>query len=270
MIQAVFIDIDGTLLDRNGSISHVTQQSLQRVIKKNIPLTFITGRSFVTAKELLYFLPKGTPCAFQNGALICTPSTEQILQKIHFPKEWCQQILSHSQFFSVFPTIFGDFIHSEKIYIPHPYQGPFEHYFSINQWRIASSFALWEKESYLSQIALIGSENNLTTFLDFYQREYAQLFAIKSMEKQKTSFIELFSQPISKVKAGKFLAEHFHVSLQNVLYIGDSYNDIELLKIVGYPAAVGNAISQVLDIAQFKGPTNTENGVAWILDHVIH
>jgi hypothetical protein len=270
MIQAIFIDIDGTLLDRNRSISPVTQQSLQRIIKKNIPLSFITGRSYVTAKELLSFLPKDTPCAFQNGALICTLSTHQILQKIHFPKEWCHQILCHSKSFSVFPIIFGDFIHSEKIYIPHPYQGPFELFFSINQWRTASSFALWEKEPCLSQIALIGAENNLTAFVDFYQREYSQLYAVKSMEIQKTCFFELFSQPISKVEAGMFLAEHFHVSLQNVLYIGDSYNDINLLKIVGYPAAVGNAISQVLDIAKFKGPANTENGVAWILDHIIH
>lgn len=269
MIQAVFIDIDGTLLDRNRSISNETQKSLQRILKKSIPLTFITGRSYVTAKELLSLLPKDTPCAFQNGALICTPSTHQILQKIHFPKEWCQQIISHSQSFSVFPTIFGEFIHSEKIYIPYPYLGPFEHYFSINQWRTATSFAMWKKEPSLSQIALIGVEQKITAFVDFFHQEYSQLYPVKSMEKQKTSFFELFSQPISKVEAGKFLAKHFQVSLQNVLYIGDSYNDIDLLKLVGYPAAVGNAIPQVLDIARFKGPANIDNGVAWILDHAI-
>ncbi len=45
------------------------------------------------------------------------------------------------------------------------------------------------------------------------------------------------------------------------MYIGDNYNDIELLKIVGYPVVMANAPEEVKIFGKYITSSNNEGGV---------
>ncbi|QUL99340.1 MAG: HAD hydrolase family protein [Candidatus Fermentithermobacillus carboniphilus] len=45
----------------------------------------------------------------------------------------------------------------------------------------------------------------------------------------------------------------------------DAESDIELLKAVGYPVAMGNLDAKTKEAAKFVTKTNDENGVAFVL-----
>ena len=66
---------------------------------------------------------------------------------------------------------------------------------------------------------------------------------------------------ISKAVGLRDLCEHLKIDLSEVISIGDTYNDLELLKIVGRSVAMGNAEDQVKKIADEITLTNDQYGV---------
>ena len=70
----------------------------------------------------------------------------------------------------------------------------------------------------------------------------------------------------SKGHALKCLASHLNISLDETMAIGDSFNDLSMLKVAHYSIAMGNARDEIKNLCSFTTLKNTENGVA----HAIH
>ena len=51
--------------------------------------------------------------------------------------------------------------------------------------------------------------------------------------------------------------------------MGDSDNDLAMLKAVGYPVAMSNASQNVKDMAKYVTASNGENGVAKAIRHIL-
>ena len=56
--------------------------------------------------------------------------------------------------------------------------------------------------------------------------------------------------------------EHTGQSATNVMAVGDGMNDLELLYNVGFSVAMGNAVSELIDIADHVTTTNDDDGAA--------
>ena len=122
----------------------------------------------------------------------------------------------------------------------------------------------------VTEIVLLDTERNLQNTLQPVLEKYAdQISPIKSFEIQNEIFFELFGPEVSKGKAALFLSEYFHTPLQDILFIGDSYNDIEIMELVGYPVAMGNAVEEVKAKAGFITKSNNEAGVSWAIHQLI-
>ena len=51
MIKAVFSDLDGTLLNENGTVSEETKEMIEKLKKAGIKFFIATGRSFLAMKR---------------------------------------------------------------------------------------------------------------------------------------------------------------------------------------------------------------------------
>ena len=67
---------------------------------------------------------------------------------------------------------------------------------------------------------------------------------------------------VSKGNAVKELAERLHLSLDQVMAIGDQGNDLSMIKTAGIGVAMENGIDEVKKNAQFITANNNESGVA--------
>lgn len=90
-------------------------------------------------------------------------------------------------------------------------------------------------------------ENKLGTKLNLYR--------------SNDTLIEIAPKTVSKLSAIQLLLAS-NQSMQDVIAFGDNYNDITMLQAAGYGVAVGNARTEVKEIADFVCPKNTEDGVA--------
>ena len=73
-----------------------------------------------------------------------------------------------------------------------------------------------------------------------------------------------------KVQAIRELAKILAISLDDIVAFGDDINDMEMLKMCGTGVAVANAVSEVQAIADSVTLSNDENGVAeWLAQNVL-
>lgn len=77
---------------------------------------------------------------------------------------------------------------------------------------------------------------------------------------------EVTNYGISKITGINYLAEKMNIELSDIIAIGDSENDLAMLKEVGTSVAMGNATEEVKNISEYITKTNNNFGVAYFLN----
>jgi sugar-phosphatase len=67
----------------------------------------------------------------------------------------------------------------------------------------------------------------------------------------------------------QFLQQKWGIDHQEVLAIGDNYNDQEMIEMAGYGFAMANAVPKLKQTAQYFAPTNEQQGVLEVIDAVL-
>jgi hydroxymethylpyrimidine pyrophosphatase-like HAD family hydrolase len=87
------------------------------------------------------------------------------------------------------------------------------------------------------------------------------------------SILDLLPQGVSKGAALKKLAARLGVEREEVMAIGDNWNDVEMLEWAGQGVIMGNASVELRAMAAKRGwqqaPSNDEDGVAMVLEAAI-
>ncbi|HET8852091.1 MAG TPA: HAD hydrolase family protein, partial [Ktedonobacteraceae bacterium] len=72
-----------------------------------------------------------------------------------------------------------------------------------------------------------------------------------------------------KGNALRVIAEDLAIPAEEVVAIGDNHNDIGMLRFAGLGVAMGNAHAEVKAAADFVTLSNTEDGVAVVVEEMI-
>jgi len=81
--------------------------------------------------------------------------------------------------------------------------------------------------------------------------------------------IEIMAPDAGKGTALSKVAEHFGLTRENIMAVGDASNDLNMLKYAYHSVAMGNATPEVLACCRYRTASNDACGVAEIIDRVI-
>jgi hypothetical protein len=84
-----------------------------------------------------------------------------------------------------------------------------------------------------------------------------------------TQFVGFTHEGVSKASAMRTIAEEYGIALEDVMYVGDSGNDLPALRVVGHPVAMANATPAVIAAAAQTVASDDEGGVAEALQIAI-
>jgi hypothetical protein len=82
-------------------------------------------------------------------------------------------------------------------------------------------------------------------------------------------FFEHMHRDVSKARAIQKLADHLGIARQEVIAMGDGYNDLEMLTYVGLGVAMGNACEEIQRQAAYVTGRNDEDGVAMLIHQLL-
>jgi Cof subfamily protein (haloacid dehalogenase superfamily) len=79
---------------------------------------------------------------------------------------------------------------------------------------------------------------------------------------------EVYHHECSKGQAALLLARHYDIRPQNIVAVGDNYNDLDMFEVAGCSVAMSNAPESVRKAADHIAPPVTESGAAAILERI--
>ncbi len=273
MSYKLFItDLDGTLLNSQLQISPGNLGALEKLVKSGVPVTVFTGRNYNSAIDFVKTIGVGVPVVFQNGALVMDATTRQEFRRVSLAGSVAFEIATEAKKFGFDVIVYRDFFALKDMQMERDvWQGhPFKTYVENNLWRteVVGDIldALAEKDEVV-QLAIIGNMENLEGFQKRVQTRFpGQISTVISSVRGSYGFLEFFGPKVSKGEAFTFLLNHFGVTAEQTAFIGDSFNDVELMKLVGMPVAVGNAPQSIKDICRLVVADHDSSGVAEAID----
>ena len=263
-IYLVAVDMDGTLLHNDKSISDYTINVLRKIVEKGILLVPASGRPLNGMKAAVLNNVKGIKYAIcSNGAMLMDVQKEKSISETGIPIEKALEALTYLEQFPV-----AVYVHTDR--------GTFR----------AEG---WEKTGLSEKYPYIRfSEGNVKNLGEFLRTSGVNVMkmgayvltdnlAQKLLEKGSPipgiiflrtgdGIIELNSTNASKGNALYILCKKLGIQLENVLAIGDNENDISMLQAAGISAAMENAEDDVKQAAKFVAGNNEENGAAHFLE----
>ncbi|MBQ3668295.1 MAG: HAD family hydrolase [Clostridia bacterium] len=262
-VKLICMDMDGTLL-ANGGIPEINIRALRECRARGIRLALVSGRNFRFLISNAAEICDEIAIISANGARIdLQPGEKCIYEGVFeegYAREVCETLYETGVYFEIYT--------STKNYV-------------FNRERI-SKIHKHSLEMYLKNRQILGLE-----FPDEpSQAEYGGIYKFVAfsdesgmMDKVKRALddrhiehssswwdnCEVMAKGVDKGSAVKILCAHFGIDPQEAMAFGDHTNDIALLKAVGYPVAMGNAVDETKAVAKYIAPANTEGGVGRLI-----
>ncbi len=264
MIEFVGIDLDGTLLDSKKQVSAMNSKAIDEMERNGIMVTIFTGRAWIAAKDYLSNISSDIPAVFQNGAYIATTKSRKELRKLVLGHKSAVEVIQKARKYDVFAILFTNFTDTpDMIYEGQvPKKSPYVPYFERNSYRLfkVEDMAKCAGE-YVCEVALVGSLEKIKMLSSELKSKNFTMIVNTIMNGE--AFVEFFGKGCGKETAMEFLLKKSAIDAKNAAFIGDSYNDLKVLKKVGHPIVMGNAPDELKEIAHFVTSTNDEDGVAY-------
>ncbi|MFO7881873.1 MAG: Cof-type HAD-IIB family hydrolase [Kosmotogaceae bacterium] len=273
MIKLIVIDLDGTLLNHNKKISNDNKKALKRSIKKGIGVSISTGRSYISAKEYIEELELDIPVVYQNGALILHGADKnRILRAIKLDSKYARTIITEAKKLDINCVLYKDFFEFPDMHMEKIPNTPYANYYEHNRFRIRVSNNVLNHVNHDSvvEVALEGPERKILKVIEKIENFSEDISIIKNNILEDHSFYEFFGPEVRKSIGLNYLRKVSGIGKDEVAYIGDNYNDLDVMKDVGFAVAMNNAPDDVKKHADFvTSKTNDENGVAEAIEKIL-
>jgi Cof subfamily protein (haloacid dehalogenase superfamily) len=267
-IKLVATDLDGTLLNMTSmGLSAENREALERCADEGIAIVVATGRSLSTVPEVVRSIRGLKWLVCSNGAKIY----DNVSSKQLYAKYLSVEAVNHV----------GELIRDASIMKEVFWQGV--PYTDIASYEDPASFGvpirsheyIWRTRRPVGGIAdfafaHVDEIENINFIYGNRGQGLKLLHALSSSELYTlTSSLpfnyEIGGVGVDKGSALEFIIGELGISPSEVMAIGDSSNDIAMLKFAGIGVAMGNAVHEVRAAADTITLDNDEDGVAFVI-----
>lgn len=254
--------MDDTLLTKDLTISTVNKKIIARMMEQGFNFTVATGRMYISALPYARELNLKIPFITYNGAWIRDIYSDKVYYEENLSAEISHELINmcrennwHVQNYE------NDILRVEK-----------ENEFSEKYLHVARVPLLTEGEEFFKKkkpsqkILIITEKAEWASVSEKIKQRFGQNICVSS---SKVQFVECTSPKANKGLALDFLADYLGMKSENVMAIGDAYNDVEMIKYAGVGVAVANAPQEVQAAADFVSLSHSENGVAHAIEKFV-
>lgn len=255
--ELFLLDIDGTLINSQRHVTKRTYKVISQLLAKGFKLSLCTGRPFVTTpQEILALFPAENLHIFATGANIATSLGETLIAKridSKIVKQIAQTVdqLEGAYFFAQGKTKFVN----QKSWVRSVKYGTDNLQLTTDD----------KKDWQATTIGVIDLNPKICNFIE----NLPEISFKKLINYEGEEYYDITALGVNKAWGAKKLAEHLEINLANVIAIGDSSNDLEVIELVGKGIAMGNATDELKATAKETIDHVDSNGLAKYLEKFI-
>ena len=260
--KLIALDVDGTIRSREHPVSRHTREAVTRVREAGADVTLATGRTYLSAINASADLELTMPIATFQGAHVANPKTGEVLWHVPLTSAMTCTALSTLADRTEFDVM--------------GYLGDDVFVVEMSEWardygerntipiRVVDAGTL--ESSPMTRLVVRGDDDDI----ELLETELKSLFAGQMYVTRSLSyFCEILHPGGGKEKALEWICSQIGVSNDETVAFGNGYNDVEMLRWAGLSVAVGDAVQEVLDVADVIAPAMEDDGVARVLDDLL-
>jgi Cof subfamily protein (haloacid dehalogenase superfamily) len=283
-ISLLALDLDGTLLDSRGHISERNRLAIENARELGVRVALVTGRRFRDSRPIAMELGLDVPLISHNGALTKHAETLQTVSILPLPLEAAREALRIGRRAGA-DALLSDDHEGLGVLV-------FDHIRGNNS--AAHRYVAWARrihgdeegscavrqvpslEDYLDHdpihLAFSGGCNEMDQLEEILNNELGssvKLLGTKYLE-QDFTLLDILNPAASKGAGVAAAAAELGAQQDEIMAIGDNYNDLEMLLFAGTGVVMANAPLSLREI-QGLHPTasNIEDGVALAIEEFI-
>lgn len=248
----IALDLDGTLLDARERVSPRNRKAIRAALERGIRIVLVTGRGADTPIRISKELGLNLPVICCHGALTKDFGANRTLGHIPVPLQYAKPMIEYSERNGLSVAVYAEeyFYRLEGMRLfMDDMRGP--------SWREVKTFAeiLPQAPTF---IRFLGADS-----VKAMQREFGDL-PLHFKYESWMDFLEcaVTSREATKQRALARLCADFQIPAERVLAIGDSRNDVPMLRWAGTGVAMANALPEVREAVRYGTSSNEEDGVA--------
>jgi len=263
-IKLLITDLDDTLISDYTPVSKNVIETIEKVKQKGIKAAIATGRMHSSAFPYAKDLDIVEPIISYNGALIKHVDSDEII--LHKPVNYDDAIEVLN--FAKETNIFVQYYSTREYYVG----------------RHCEASELYCSKTGRKAVAV---DNELIKTLDFEptkllmitknQQEGKKIY-MKAKEifggrlyitQSSDTYVEFNNPEASKGSACRELAKYYGYDIKDIMAIGNGGNDVDMIKVAGFGIAVGNAVQEAKEAADYICPPQSEDGAITAIEQFL-
>ncbi len=264
--KLIALDIDGTLLNSELKLTQANKEAVEKVLESGKHAVLCTGRCLSEIRGLLQEMPQIRYLICENGSCVYDIKYDHTVHIAPVPDEEIRFVLELMKKERVAIQAFCE----NQSYINKP----------NDEWMIAcrvgnyreffNKASIWDPKLFDRYYERPFRIEKINLYLE-NERDRKRILECLKGRKLKTvpSFgymIEVVSERADKGVGLEKLCEYLKIDISETIAMGDSANDVEVLRAAGFSVAMGNACPEAKAAADMVTVDCDHDGVALIIN----
>lgn len=258
-IKLIASDMDDTLLNHDNVISERNAKAIQSALDKGVKFMIATGRMYCSARPFALDLGLDVPLVTYNGALVKGSKSGEVFYEHKLNYATALEVLAYCQEHKYYAQVYiGDDIFVDK---KGKWSDMYSQIIGVPITEIGEDVYKIKEAPY--KILVMTETEDFEPAWKAFAEKFAGKLVVTS---SRDNFLELMEPGVNKWEAVKAVAASYDIKPEEVMCIGDSNNDIAMIKNAGIGVAVGNAKDSVKQHAKIVTASNNDDGVALVVE----
>ncbi len=266
MIKLVAIDLDGTLLNQDHTVSELNRKAILMAKEKQIKIVLCSGRTIHNllgfARDLEINGEEDYVVGYNGAGAVRVHNEEFIYNEslrgkdAKYIAKICEEVDAnytvHTFKESMTPRLNPYSIHESglngvTLQLKHPSE--------------------LQDDDMVTKVLILDDPEKIDAYEDHIQKNLSEDYhVIRTMP----IYLEVLKKGISKYSGIMAVAELHQIKKEEIMALGDAPNDLEIITEAGIGVAMENAEETIRIQADFVTRTNEEDGVAYAMNHFLH
>lgn len=260
--RLIAVDLDDSLLGIDSKISRANKDALFAARDKGVHVTIATGRMLDSAMPFIKEMKVDIPVITYQGAFIKDIQTGETLVRKSVPMDYVHDIIDECKKRALHLQVYNEstyFFEQDNEY------SQYYHRMSGIKGQEAGDLKQFLEEEPM-KLLIIAEPPVIQEHLEDFQKQFGdQLQVLIS----RPHYLEFTNGEATKGRALAKLGDMLKIPKEEIIAIGDSFNDISMIDYAGLGVAMGNAPEEVKSYAQYIARGNDEDGVADVVERFV-
>ncbi|WP_105619178.1 Cof-type HAD-IIB family hydrolase [Vallitalea okinawensis] len=266
MYKMIAIDLDDTLLNEEGDVSKENICAIEKAREEGVAIVLCSGRPSLGMHKTINSLgldKEGEYYISFNGALIRKAHDDSKIYEANLDPDLTKRIIEYGRKYDLGIQLYiGDDMFVEK------FTDRIKEYEELTG---VKAIIVDDLKEHIGQGALKLLMNDDHERLKvLYEEEHNHLDEHLHMFFSRDHLLEFISLETNKGIAVMKLAERLNIKKEDVIAVGDSYNDFYMIEMAGLGITVSNGRDEVKQIAQYiTSRSNNEHAIEEVIEKFI-